>query len=96
MSSIRIPNYQETSVKEMEKIYKEENNEDKYKEINKHILSVVTQNNIPKYCKERPHQAFLLHELLSLFSKTMKNNRNEMIELWKKIYLIMILLLFYK
>jgi len=33
LSSFRIPNYQETSVEMMEKIYKEENNKDKYKEI---------------------------------------------------------------
>ncbi|KAG4092409.1 hypothetical protein H8356DRAFT_1294544 [Neocallimastix lanati (nom. inval.)] len=52
--------------------------------LKKHILSVVTQNDIPKYCKERPHQAFLLHKLLSSFSKTMKDTRNEMVELWKK------------
>jgi len=74
LSSIRIQNYQETSVEKMEKIYKEENNEDKYKEIKKHILNVVTHNDIPKYCKERPHQAFLLHELLSSFSDDMKKN----------------------
>ncbi|KAG4086016.1 hypothetical protein H8356DRAFT_1434925 [Neocallimastix lanati (nom. inval.)] len=84
LSSIRIPNSQETSIEKMEKIYKEENNKDKYKEIKKHILSVVTQNDIPKYCNERPHQAFLLHELLISFSKTMKKTRKEMIELWKK------------
>ncbi|KAL6588785.1 hypothetical protein U3516DRAFT_861916 [Neocallimastix sp. 'constans'] len=84
LSSICIPNSQEISIEKMEKIYKEENNKDKYKEIKKHILSVVTQNDIPKYCKERPHQAFLLHELLISFSKTMKKTRKEMIELWKK------------
>ncbi|KAG4082188.1 hypothetical protein H8356DRAFT_1754301 [Neocallimastix lanati (nom. inval.)] len=45
---------------------------------------VVTQNDIPKYCKERPHQAFLLYELLSKFSEKIKDSRNEMIELWEK------------
>ncbi|KAL6590731.1 hypothetical protein U3516DRAFT_855866 [Neocallimastix sp. 'constans'] len=84
LSSICIPNSKEISIEKMEKIYKEENNKDKYKEIKKHILSVVTQNDIPKYCNERPHQAFLLHELLISFSKTMKKTRKEMIELWKK------------
>ncbi|KAL6611807.1 hypothetical protein U3516DRAFT_871082 [Neocallimastix sp. 'constans'] len=73
LSSIRIPNYKVISEKDMENFYKEENNKDKYKEIKKHILSVVTQNDIPKYYKERPHQAFLLHELLSLFSKKIKD-----------------------
>ena len=52
LSSISIPNYKVISVEDMEKFYKEENNKDKYKEIKKHILSVVTQNNIPKYCFE--------------------------------------------
>ncbi|KAG4084028.1 hypothetical protein H8356DRAFT_1016547 [Neocallimastix lanati (nom. inval.)] len=84
LSSIRIPNYKVISEKDMENFYKEENNEDKYKEIKKHILSVVTQNDIPKYCKERPHQAFLLHELLSKFSEKINDSRNEMIELWGK------------
>ncbi|KAG4082634.1 hypothetical protein H8356DRAFT_1066021 [Neocallimastix lanati (nom. inval.)] len=84
LSSIRIPNYKVISEKDMENFYKEENNKDKYKEIKKHILSVVTQNDIPKYCKERPHQAFLLYELLSKFSEKIKDSRNEMIELWEK------------
>ena len=84
LSSIRIPNYKVISEKDLEKFYKEENNKDKYKEIKKHILSVVTQNDIPKYCKERPHQAFLLHKLLSKFSEKIKDSRNEMIELWEK------------
>ncbi|KAG4108352.1 hypothetical protein H8356DRAFT_1615649 [Neocallimastix lanati (nom. inval.)] len=84
LSSISIPNYKVISVEDMEKFYKEENNKDKYKEIKKHILSVVTQNDIPKYCKERPHQAFLLHKLLSKFSEKIKDSRNEMIELWGK------------
>ena len=43
LSSISIPNYKVISVEDMEKFYKEENNKDKYKEIKKHILSVVTQ-----------------------------------------------------
>ncbi|KAG4082044.1 hypothetical protein H8356DRAFT_1438059 [Neocallimastix lanati (nom. inval.)] len=65
------------SEKDLEKFYKEENNKDKYKEIKKHILSVVTQNDIPKY-------SFLLHKLLSKFSEKIKDSRNEMIELWEK------------
>jgi len=84
LSSFPIEGYKQVSAEKMEEICKEENNEDKYRLIKKHILNVVTQNNIPKYCNERPHQAFLLHKLLSSFSLTVKDKRPKIIELWKK------------
>ncbi len=84
LSSISIPGYTQTSVENMKEIFEEENNGDEYKELITHILSVVTRNDIQKYCKERPHQAFLLHELLKSFSVTISKTRTDMIDEWKK------------
>ena len=76
-----IESYKEISVSEVKSLY--ENNKGEMVDLIKYILDIVTNNNVYKYCSERPHQAFLMYKLLSSIPYLIKMTRHNIIDIWK-------------
>jgi len=76
-----IESYKEISVSEITSLY--ENNKGEMVDLIKYILDIVTNNNVYKYCSERPHQAFLMYKLLSSIPYLIKMTRHNIIDIWK-------------
>jgi len=49
----------------------------------KHILKVITNDNLEEYCYKRPNQSFLLYSLLNSLPHLLKMTKPKIIEKWK-------------